>query len=101
MARYTLIGVELDCTSLEVNEKLPLQTELKFVVVVILAPVIFFFNNAQPYDAVVNLSQGLVEPFIRIGFYHVVYIDRFQVTELDVQFRNIVKFLFHTCRHKS
>jgi hypothetical protein len=48
-----LIGVELDCTSLKVDEKLPVQTEEKFVVAVMLVPVIFSFHDAKPYNAVV------------------------------------------------
>jgi hypothetical protein len=57
-------GVELDGFVFEVDEELAFHREEEFVIVVVLVPVVFAFDNADADDGVVDLAKGLVEPLV-------------------------------------
>src|SRR5580658_3931106 len=93
--RYPLIRVKLDRPVLQVHEQLPAQYKEELIILVVLMPVIFPFDDPHPDNTVVYLRKGLIEPFVFANPRHFADIDRLKRIELDVQPGHIRKYLFH------
>jgi hypothetical protein len=59
-----LAGIELDGLVFEIDEELAFDGEEELVVIVVLVPVVFAFDNADADDGVVDHAKGLVEPHV-------------------------------------
>jgi hypothetical protein len=79
-----LAGVELDCFVFEVDEEPSFNREEELVIVVVLVPVIFAFNDADANNGVVYFAEGLVEPLVIPGVGDV-DVDDFEWTVEDVE----------------
>ncbi len=90
----SLIGPEFYRAVFEVYEEATFENEEEFVVIVVLVPVKFAFDDADAYHAVVDLCECLVPPFFFAGGYYGRDVDDFLVTvryvEVDVVFLKVV-----------
>ena len=60
---------KFDCAAFEINQQFALDNIEKFVVVVMLVPVVFALHNTETNDRAVHPAEGLVIPLVltRVG----------------------------------
>src|ERR1700761_5217628 len=73
--------------TLEIDEQLSFDDIEKFIVVLVLVPVVFASPNAHAHDRLVDLAQRLVEPLVCAGVGQGFYIDQLQRLVQDVEAR--------------
>src|SRR3954470_11284389 len=56
--RYALLGIQLDGFIFEIDKKLTFEHKEKFVVVIVLMPMVIAMHDAKADDAVIDFCQG-------------------------------------------
>jgi len=71
-------GVEFDGFVFEVDEELTFYGEEEFVVIVVLVPMVFAFDDPDADDGLIDLAEGLIEPLVvlRVGDVNVDDLER-------------------------
>jgi len=62
----------------KVDQEMAVENKEEFVDVIMLVPVVFALQNAQPHDRVVHLTKSLVVPFVRARIDQLLNIDYFE-----------------------
>lgn len=62
----------------KIDQEMAVENKEEFVDVIVLVPVVFALQNAQPYDRVVHLTKCLVVPFVRARIDQFLNIDYFE-----------------------
>src|SRR5260370_35448166 len=60
----SLLRSKIDSFVFKIDQEMAVENKEEFVDVVMLVPVVFALQNAQPHDRVVHLTKSLVVPFI-------------------------------------
>src|SRR5215467_10859072 len=94
-----LSRTKFDRAAFEINQQLSLDHVEKFVIVIMLVPVIFALHDAKTDHGSVHLAESLVVPLVGAGISKRALIDYFQRLTKDVESRFIGE-VFHAC-HKS
>jgi len=61
----TLPRTKINNLVFQIDQKMAFENKEEFVDVIMLVPVVFALQYAEPYDRVVHLAQRLVVPFVR------------------------------------
>ena len=69
----------------QIDEELAVDDIEKFVVVVVLVPVVLALDDAHANDRVVHFAKRLIEPFKVVGRGHLVDVDEFERAVEDVE----------------
>src|SRR2546427_234261 len=59
----------------KIDQEMAVENEEEFVDVIMLVPVVFALQNAEPHDRVVHLTKSLVVPFVRARIDQLLNID--------------------------
>ena len=78
-------GLKINRAPLKVNDEVSVQHEEKFVVLVMLVPVIFALHHAETHYRIVYLAKRLVVPPVRARLDQRGYIHLGQCRKLDIQ----------------
>ena len=92
---HTLIRVQLDCPVFKVNEQLAFKNKEKFIILIVLVPMIFALNNPNSNDTVVHFCQSLIEPFVLSLSHDCRYVNQFEMSKLDIQVGHVGVVLSH------
>jgi hypothetical protein len=93
--RKPLVRSERYRPALQVNQQRALQDEEELVLLVVLVPVEFPFQDTEPNHAVVDATEGLVEPPLLARRDEAWHIDELEKTELHVQVDVVIGLLAH------
>ena len=62
----------------KIDQEMAVENKEEFVDVIVLVPVVFALQNAQPYDRVVHLTKCLVVPFVGASVGQFLNVDYFE-----------------------
>ena len=80
-----LMDSERDCLAFQINQKLSLQHEEEFILLVVLVPVKLALHDAETNDAIVHLAKSLVVPLVIAGGDETGHVYQFEKSELGIQ----------------
>ena len=89
-----LSRTKFDCPAFEINQQLALDNIEKFVVVIMLVPVIFALHNAKTNHRAVHLAEGLVVPLVLTCLGERLLVDYFQWLVKNVESRLVSEVFY-------
>src|SRR5215510_6580319 len=88
-----LSGTKFDRAAFEVNQQLPLDHVEKFVIVIMLVPMIFAQHDTKTDHGAVHLAEGLVVPLVGARIGERLFVHNFQRLMKNVESRFVGKAL--------
>jgi hypothetical protein len=81
----SLSRTEFDRPAFEINQQLPLEHVEKFVIIIMLVPVVLALHNAKTNHGAIHLTESLVVPFVRARIGERLFVNYLQWPVKDVQ----------------
>jgi len=75
----------------KIDQEMAVENKEEFVDVIMLVPVVFALQNAEPHDRVVHLTKSLVVPFVRARIDQLLHVDDFKRSMQSVQVSLVAK----------
>ena len=77
----------------KIDQEMAVENKEEFVDVIMLVPVVFALQNAEPHDRVVHLTKSLVVPFVRARIDQLLNIDYFERLVQNVE-ESLIRKIF-------
>ena len=77
----------------KIDQEMAVENKEEFVDVIMLVPVVFALQNAEPHDRVVHLAKSLVVPFVRARIDQLLNIDYFERLVQNVE-ESLIRKIF-------
>jgi hypothetical protein len=94
--RCAFVRVQFKRLVFQINVQFSAQNKEKFVVVVVLVPMILALDNPDADNAAIDFRQRLIEPCIGAFFHDVVHINEVLMGILDVHALVVVELRCHS-----